>query len=588
MKTNASPLLAAFLICFIGLPNSATAGVRLLTGDSNNQVHQRGGEIKDLSADGDLVLFITLPPTTGSAPGIANGGLYLRKISADTLEFVSDTTVAAPGVAGAEMSDDGRYLTWTSTSPRQIHWRDRTAGITRVVTAGATGTHGDPRMSGDGRYVAFISTTRDLIADTSKLPDNNRGALYVYDSVGNSVSIASLAPNGNKLKGVGSGAATLGEFDISGDGRFVVYSTEDPNAHPDKSQMSASFFCVCRRNLATGEVLLLNRDSSGNVADGNFVTPRISYDGSRAVFAGGFIGFLNQKKMIASFPGNTASDLYVKQVTDGAVWGLTKTNNGTAHDGPLGPDHAINDDGSVVAFASNSDKLISGSDTGGGHSGTFDVFRADLGAAGAVTLSQMTLSPTNSGNVDYRNGPFLPGTGNYAAFGTDQLAAMGIPNANVAVSFHGIGVGTFPAAPPSGLEFSAWASVLPADMRGAGDNPSGDGVKNAVKYFVGSDATKPDLRFLPAAGTATGTELGLTGDSAKYLTLSVRIRRAVPAGYTWNVHASETLSGLISDPVAAIGAGVPVADGDFDVHLFRFPTALGGGTGFMRLNVNVP
>lgn len=592
LYTNALVMPKTLHVLFYSLalvPSVLIAEVKLLTGDANNAVHERGGDIKDLSADGNLVLFTTLPPTTGSAPGIAAGGLYLRNIPADTLEFVSDTTVSSPGVVGAEMSDDGRYLTWASSSPRHIYWRDRTAGITRQITVGATGTHGDPRMSGDGRYVAFVSSSRNLTADLTKLPDVNRGAVFLYDSISDSISIVSLAPDGGRLKGVGpSSVAAFAEFDISGDGRYVVYSSEDPNAHPDKGEMSASFFGVFRRNLSTGEVVMLNRDASGNVSNGGFSLPRINRDGSRVAFAGATIGLLDQKKMIASFPGNIGFDIYVKDVPSGAVCGLTKTNDGTAHDGGLGVEHAISDMGEVVSFASSSDKLIQGSDSGGGHSGSFDVFRADLDASGAVTLSQMTLSPTASGNVGYSNGPFLPGTGNYVAFGTYQLAEMEISNASVAGSYHGIGVGNLPAA-SVGLTFSDWAMNLPADKRGAGDNPSGDGVKNAVKYFIGSDATMPDLSHLPTEGTATGVELGLGGDSGKYLTFTVRIRRDLPGGHTWSVVASDTLSGLVSAPMDAVEVGVPVADGDFDIHLFRFPSAIGGtSAGFMRLVVNVP
>jgi len=314
--------LGSVLWCLAIIPSISVGEVRLLAGDSNNQIHQRGGELKDLSADGNLVLFTTLPPTTGSAPGITQSGLYLRNISQDILEFVSDLTVASVGVAGAKMSDDGRYLTWASSSPRHIYRRDRTANISRLITAGATGTHGDPEMSGDGRYVAFVSSSRNLTTDSTKLPDMNRGAVFLSDSMTDSISIVSLAPGGGRLKGVGpSSVAAFAEFDISGDGRFVVYSSEDTNAHPDKSQMSASFFGVFRRNLSTGEVVLLNRDESGNVSNGSFSIPRISRDGSRVAFAGGFIGFLDQKKMIASFPGNTAIDLYVKDVPSGDVWG---------------------------------------------------------------------------------------------------------------------------------------------------------------------------------------------------------------------------------------------------------------------------
>src|SRR5690606_31566071 len=105
----------------------------------------------------------------------------------------------------------------------------------------------------------------------------------------------------------------------------------------------------------------------------------------------------------------------------------------------------------------------------------------------------------------------------------DQTVAMGIPNAAVAVSYHSIGAGTFPAVMPGELSFADWAMNLPAGQRGAEDSPSLDGVENAVKYLIGSDATIPDRRFLPEEDTASGVELGLAGDNGIYLTLRVRI-----------------------------------------------------------------
>jgi len=558
--------------------------VRLLTGDSNNAVHQGSGDLKDLSADGNLVLFLTGPPVSGSTPGISMGGLYLRNISANTLQFVGDTTVANTGVAGAEMSDDGRFLTWASTNTRHIYWRDRSAGLTRHVTAGAGGVHGDPRMSADGRYVAFVSTSRNIIADTTKLPDTNRGAVYVYDSVANSVSIATLAPGGGRLKGV----ASYTDFDISGDGRFVIYSMDDPNAHPDKAEMSASFLGIFRRNISTGEVVMVNRNSSGAAANGNFNAPRLSADGSRVVFGASFVGLLDQKTMIPSYT-NLGNDVYVKDITTRAVWLATKTPNGVGNTGFVGTEHAISDSGAMVSFASSSDELIPGSDSGGRGSNLFDVFRADLGASGAVTLSQMTKSPTNSGNVDYTNGPFVPGTGNYVAFGTEQVEEMGFADSSQFNGYQAVAVGTFPAVTSGSLTFSTWAGDLPAGHQGFLDNPSGDGVRNLVKYFIGSDPKVPDLRFQPAGGKAKGTDLGLANDMADYLTLNVRIRRERPAGFTWAVEASVTLSNLVASPAFAVQVGGAVADGEFDQFLFRFPTPVsGGGKGFMRLKVSAP
>ncbi len=361
---------------------------------------------------------------------------------------------------------------------------------------------------------------------------------------------------------------------------------DDPNAHPDKAAMSASFLGIFRRNLSSGEVVLLNRDSSGNVANGNFKSPRINADGTRAIFSASFVGFIDNKKMIASLPGNTGFDLYVKDIPGGNVWGLTETTDGTAHAGAVGTEHAISDSGSVVAFASSSDKLIPGSDAGASRNDFFDVFRADLGPAGAVALTLITKSPTDSGNVNYVNGPFLPGTGNYVAFGTDQLTEMGYEDS---FGSHGLGVGNFSTGGSGPLAFADWAMDLPAGERGYFDNPSGDRVGNLVKYFIGSNPALPDLSHLPGKGIATGETLGLPGDFSDYLTISVRIRRDRPAGFAWTVQAAASPADMSSSPLTATQVGGAVADGDFDEFLFRYPTPIdGSGNGYLRLAVTAP
>jgi hypothetical protein len=578
------PLALSFL-CGV-----ASGEVRLITGDADDAPHQHSSTLMDLSADGDLVLFLTGPPVTGSTPGIAQGGLYLRRLSTGTLDFVGDNSVTFPGVVDASVSDDGRYIAW-STSADHIYWRDVQADVTRLVTAGANNDSARPILSADGRYVVFGSAARNLIADTGKLQSAGRVGLYRYDSETQQIQIVALSSTGAALVGgVGSSsaaAAGFNEYDFSADGRYVVFSSDATNAHPDRpAAMGAGAPCVYRRDLQTGTLLMLNRNAAGTPADGNFTTPRVSADGDRVTFFGGFVGLFGGGTLGISGPSQFASDMYVKDVSDGSLWWASRTTDGTASDGVFGSFNAISGDGETVSFSSSGTKFVAGAtDAGGGNSGTSDIFRVDLGSGGTVTTSQVTLSPAGSGNVDWRVGPLLPGTGDYVAFSTSQVQAMlGTGNQDTPF-FQGFAVGTLPAAGGGALSFASWAAALPEGERGYGDNPAGDGVANLVKYFTGMDPAAPDLSHLPEQGSSPGHLLGLPGDTAEYLTLSLRVRRDLPPGFTWEVRTGPDPAALA--PGAAVQVGSPVADGDFDLHLFRYPSPL-SGRGFMDVKFTAP
>lgn len=567
------------------LPALASAEVRLLTGNANNQVHGSGSEIRDISADGDLVLFTTGPTSIG----ITKGGVYLRQLSTDTLTYVAGDTGSYIGVADAVLSDNGRYVAWRSTTknfpesapnPVHIYWRDRTANVTRLLTTTAEKPCVQPRISADGRYVTFVSAARNLPVAAGTLSTTiDRLSIFRYDSQADSLAVVSLAPDGSALaKGVGT-YASVDCYDLSADGKYVVYNTESANAHPNQA---AGVHYVYRRNLATGAVNLLNRNSSGAVVNGGFTNPRTNATGSRTAFIGTFIWVA--PLMSNSVPASFGSDLYVKDSTSdsGEVWWASKTTTGVAHDESFDTTLSIDAAGDVVAFGSTSNILTAeNSDAGGGHSGTFDIFRSDLGASGAVTVSLITKSPTNSGNVSNRTGPILSGTGSYVAFSTDQM----IPMIGVASVYQGLGVGTFPSGPSTGLSYQEWSAALPVADRGYNDNPAGDGVSNLTKFMMGMNPAVPDRSQLPVEGSRSGIELGLAGDAELYFTFEFRIRRDLPTGFTWAVRAANDLANLSAGSGAAVQVGTPTADGDFDRYLFRFFTAKSAlpGKGFMDL-----
>lgn len=159
-------------------------------------------------------------------------------------------------------------------------------------------------------------------------------------------------------------------------------------------------------------------------------------------------------RIINSVNNPFGTEMYVKDVSTGAVWWATKTKDGSISDGTYGSFNAISGDGQTVAFGSTSAKFVTANtDPATGNDGTFDLFRVDLLAGGAVHTSLVTNSPNNSGNVDYRVGPLLPGNGDYAAFCTSQVEAMLGTGSNDAIFFQGFSVSapTIPTSPEIGV-----------------------------------------------------------------------------------------------------------------------------------------
>ncbi len=441
-------LLPWFLLLVLLTSSPIWAKIRLLTGDSSNMLHAHESTVEDLSPDGDLVLFTTGPPISGSTPGIVEGGLYLRRISNNTLTFVGDNSVTHAGVVEASMSDNGNIVAWRSSNGN-VYWRNVGTDDTRLVTTGAAAHSYKPILRSDGRVLAFVSDARDLIANTSKLPDSGRSAVYSYDSLTSTIAILSLSSTGAALPtGVGF-SAPFNEFDFSADGKFVFFSSTSPNVHPARASVDAGLLCVYRRQLSTGTVLLLNRNASGKVINGNFYTPRCDASGNRVSFFGGNLGLYAGPDMIDSVPSNLFnSDLYVKEISSAKVWWVSRTTDNVSPNGAFASFPAISGDGSTVSFASTSTNFVTGeTDPSPGISATDDIFSVYLAASGATTTTLITRSPNGSGNVSYRFGPLLPKNGSFVAFSTSQLAAMFGTGSNDTIYYQGISVDT-PALPP--------------------------------------------------------------------------------------------------------------------------------------------
>lgn len=282
--------------------------------------------------------------------GDTNGkaDVFLRDLQKNTTERVSVSSSEAQGTGASptdqdgtiDLSNDGRYVAFSSTSPNfgadadtlsDVFVRDRTAGTTELISVNDAELSSDadsfrPSMSTSGRYVAFESAATNLVAsDTNgsvdafvrdrttgtttrvSLHDNDgqspTGGFDPWiDDSGTKVAFASssklntLDPNSQNdvyVRDRNAGSTTLGSVGtdgwaaglsqdptISGDGQHVAYQSTSTKAMAG----SNSWETIYSRRLSNGTMTRISSPTSGAVVGGASSHPSLSYDGAVAAF----------------------------------------------------------------------------------------------------------------------------------------------------------------------------------------------------------------------------------------------------------------------------------------------------------------
>lgn len=146
----------------------------------------------------------------------------------------------------ADISGEGRYVAFASLASNlvagdtngtvDIFVRDRWADLLTRVSIPfpglqANGPSADPSISGDGRYVAFESSASNLVRGDT----NGQVDAFVHDRATGATTRVSVGLNGRQLltasrwpPGYRAGYAP----DISGDGRYIAFASQQNNAKP--------------------------------------------------------------------------------------------------------------------------------------------------------------------------------------------------------------------------------------------------------------------------------------------------------------------------------------------------------------------
>lgn len=348
----------------------------------------------------------TPPPTRTPVPTptVALPGYETMRVSVSSLEQQADLESNLPSISG-----DGRYVAFISRATDLVpndmngypdpYVRDTVAGETESLAfevyapPPATVDSTYNVVSRDGNHVAFI-TLAPLISDTNAFAD-----VYYYNTQTRLVTLVSRDVAGWAV-GVGSSWDT-NLLDISDNGQYIVFATSAPNVVASDTNSQTDVFRFDTQNNMMERVSLGNDNGEGNGLSG---APAISGDGR-------YIAFHSLATNLVLSDTNAASDIFVRDVLSDTTTRISLNSIGDeANDGSRFPTFAK--EGGVVVFNSLATNLVL-SDT----NGVRDVFVHDLATQSTERVSVGT-GDVEADDTAHHLLAAISGDGRYVAFST--------------------------------------------------------------------------------------------------------------------------------------------------------------------------
>jgi hypothetical protein len=380
------------------------------------------------------------------------------------------------------LSGNGRFVSFLSAAPNlvasdangccDVFVHDRNLGTTECVSVDPNGVPGNfesggwngvsASMSFDGRFVAFTSFATNLLAGGA----THSYGVFLRDRQSGTTELMSVDSNG--VEGNGSCVYTS----MSDDGNVVVFDSDSDNLVTNDTNHKLDVFVHDR---TTGVTERISVDSSGAEANGDSYWPLVSGDGQ-------VVAFSSTATNLVAGDGNGTWDVFVRDRRSGTTTRISVDSSGAEAKG-ASVASAISRDGSTVAFFSNAKNLVAGDGNG-----VFDVFVHEV--ASGVTERVSVDSFGNEGNFQSFYAA-LSSDGRKVAF--DSAASnlvVGDSNGVADVFLHdrSTGVTLLRSTDPSGVQgdsgsgnpsisadggaiaFACWAdNLVPGDLNGTSD-----------------------------------------------------------------------------------------------------------------------
>lgn len=352
------------------------------------------------------------------------------------------------GSTGASVSANGRWVAFTSSATKlvpndtnqrdDIFVRDRLLGETVRISVGPDGVQADqsssaPKISADGRYVAFGSAATNLVK-----PPTARAQIFLWDRVSGAIRLVSTGPypraSSPAISADGGRVAFTGTSSPSGQGNLDVFVADT----------------------ATGAVRRISEKADGTRGNGQINThPALSHDGR-------WIAWHTNASDLVEGDTNGFQDVLAQDLETGTRIRASVTNgDGQPNNQASAP--SLDGNGCRIAFESTAKNMVDGDD----QSGVTKAFMRDRCQGETVLLSR---AGTGGGQgVGY--GVDLSADGCIAAFAS---SGSGVLNPAPAANATGVAV-----------RDRCNGSTSRADVSSTGEAPS-SGIADSVDVGWGS------------------------------------------------------------------------------------------------------
>jgi Tol biopolymer transport system component len=356
--------------------------------------------------------LVLLAPAAGTWAALGTTQPSTVRVSVSSSGEQGDYSSFATGISAG-----GRYVAFSSDATtlvrgdtngkRDAFVHDRVTGATTRVSVSSTGEQADcsdpfgcssaTGISADGRYVAIVSDSPDLVSgDTNATRD-----VFVHDrrtGITSRVSISGDGAQGNGFSGVAA---------ISSDGRYVAFLSSASNLVPGDTNDAADVFVHDRR---TGQATRVDLDRHGRQSSRGSVSnePAISAHGR-------YVAFYSDASNLVAHDTNNLPDVFVRDLRTGRTTRVSVSSRGRQAAGDRSGNGSnapsISANGRFVAFHSAASNLVRG-DT----NRVFDIFLHDRRTKQTRRVS--VSSRGRQANAESFGPPSISPDGRYIAFGS--------------------------------------------------------------------------------------------------------------------------------------------------------------------------
>lgn len=327
------------------------------TGEQGND----GSFDPDVSADGRYVAFVSSAANLVAGDTNNKQDTFVHDTQSGTTTRVNVSTEGrqdSQGSAGASISGNGRFVAFHSVGSylvagdtnylRDVFVRDTQLGTTTRVSVGGAATEANeasalPRISGDGRFVAFTSDASNLVTGDT----NGQSDIFLRDTQLKTTTRVNVSSAGGQANDQVIGLGSYERPAISADGRLVAFTSFAGNLVTGDANGQTDAFVRDTKLKTTTRVSV---SSSGGQGNSHTANPVFSSTGR-------FVAFVSGSSTLVAGDTNNVNDVFLR---DTQLNTTTRVNVGAG--GQQAADNsdyaAVSTDGRFIAFDSLAPGLV--------------------------------------------------------------------------------------------------------------------------------------------------------------------------------------------------------------------------------------